>query len=170
MAYMKRSKILACLLACLLCIALSLPVSALSDVQRGAISQNCATIKQSLQQLQRVDSRTRTYLGASYESISNRFITPLNLRLVKNNRTEAKLFSIQSDFAAAQARFRETYTIYMRELEGLIVTDCQSDPQSFYSHLEVTRTRRSELQSAALRLKELAYSQYQAVLDLRSSL
>ena len=61
-------------------------VSALSKEEANAISSNCSTIKQSLSQLQKADSKTRTYLGTTYETIASRFITPLNLRLVRNNR------------------------------------------------------------------------------------
>lgn len=146
------------------------PVSALTDLQLGAISQNCATIKQTLTQLQRADSRTRTYLGATYEVIASKFITPLNLRLINNGRPNTDLFAIQSDFTATQAKFREAYTEYMRELEGMIAVNCQEHPQEFYNHLERTRKKRSELQSATSKLSELAKRQYQAVLELEKSL
>ena len=156
-------------LAVTLALGLStLPASALSEAQRGAISQNCSTIQQTLMQLQKVDSRTRTYLGTTYETISNKFITPLNLRLVKNNRPT--LSELQTAFNSEQSKFREEYTNYMRELEGLIATDCRQDPDGFYQKLTATREKREQLRIVTVKLAQLADQQYAAVLDLRSSL
>lgn len=155
-------------IAAALMIIFSSPVEGLSEVQRGAISQNCSNIKQSLNQLQRVDSRTRTYLGTTYETILTRFIIPLNLRLVKNNRPS--LPTVQSDFTAEQVKFRDSYTDYMRELENLINIDCSVQPDNFYSQLETVRSKREVLRATTVRLAALADEQYRVVFDLRSAL
>lgn len=144
--------------------------NAVSEEQLKAVSQNCNTIKYTLTQLQKVDSRMRTYLGSAYEAISSKFITPLNLRLIRNNRESDTLFSIQSDFAAGQVRFRDAYTVYMREMEGLLAIDCQAHPQDFYRALESTRSKRAELKQTVERLNELAEEQYQAVVELKDDL
>lgn len=144
------------------------PASALSEMQRGAIRQNCSTIQQNLGQLQKIDSRTRTYLGTTYETLANRFITPLNLRLVKNNRPT--LSGLQAEFSTEQANFRSAYTDYMRELESLITTDCRQDPDGFYDKLEITRARRADLRSITMKLSRLAEEQYTAVVELRRAL
>ena len=135
-----------------------------------AISENCANIKLALTQLQHADSRTRTYLGTSYETISSRFITPLNLRLERDNRSSGKLLSIQSEFITAQSDFRLAYTEYMRNLESLTAIDCSLEPKTFYQQLETTRTKRSALQTIVQKLNTLAEKQYQAVADLEKSL
>lgn len=146
----------------------STPVEGLSERQQGAISQNCSTIQQSLSQLQKIDSRTRTYLGTTYETIANRFIIPLNLRLVKNNRPT--LSEIQTEFTLEQAKFRDAYTDYMRELESLIVCDCKNHPDEFYQKLVTTREKRTVLRATTEKLSMLSSQQYSAVLDLRSRL
>lgn len=152
----------------LVALLFSAPVDGLTDVQRGAISQSCGTIKKSLEQLQKVDSRTRTYLGTTYETIVNHFIVPLNLRLVKNNRPT--LAQLQTEFTAAQSIFKTSYTNYMRELETLISTDCKTDPDAFYVQLVTVRSARAVLNDATQELSALAKEQYQSVLDLRSAL
>lgn len=152
----------------LMTVILSTPADALTEYQSKAISQNCSTMQKSLSQLQKVDSRTRSYLGTTYETIANRFIIPLNLRLVKNNRPV--LSNIQADFIAEQNNFRTKYTDYMRELEALIVTDCKNQPEEFYRKLTETRIRREELRQSTVKLSDLAEQQYAAVLDLRSQL
>lgn len=152
----------------ILALALAFPVEGLSEAQTTAISQNCAMMQQSLRQLQRVDSRTRTYLGTTYETILNKFIIPLNLRLVKNNLpTNVQL---QADFIADQNDFKNAYTDYMRELEGLIATDCRAHPEEFYSKLENVRGRRAYLKTTTDNLSKLAQEQYLFAFDLRKSL
>lgn len=144
------------------------PAMALSKVEASAIASNCSTIKQSLSQLQKIDSRTRTYLGTTYETISGRFITPLNLRLVRNNYPT--LSDIQSDFSAEQTQFRDSYTEYMREMEALVAINCQSEPEKFYDQLVVVRNRRAKVKRAVEKLKELTGAQSKAVTKLLKEL
>ncbi len=146
------------------------PVCAVEGTELSNISQNCATIKQSLTQLQRADSRTRAYLGTSYEAVANNFITPLNVRLIKNNQPNSAIFAIQSEFTDMHARFRSEYTDYMRELEGLIAVDCRNNPQDFYNRLEATRNHRAALQKVVVRMNELIQEQHQAVAKLREEI
>ncbi len=150
--------------------AVNSSVMALDKAQEDAIVQNCGNIKQSLIKLQHSDSRTRTYLGSAYEAVSGRFITPLNLRLVKNGLPSTELFRIQNDFTAAQTDFRAKYVEYMRELEGLIATECVNHPKGFYDKLEITRKRREGLRQTTKRLSELVDQQYKTVEDLKATL
>lgn len=145
----------------------STPVEGISEHQRGAISQNCSTIQQTLSQLQKIDSRTRTYLGTTYEAIANRFIIPLNLRLVKNNRPT--LSDIKPHLSLNNPSFVKLIPIIC-ELESLIVADCKNHPDEFYQKLVITREKRAVLRSATERLSDLSGQQYAAVLDLRSKL
>lgn len=156
------------LAVCVLAASSMMPVSALSKGEASAISSNCSTIKQSLSQLQKVDSKTRTYLGTTYETIASKFITPLNLRLVHNNRPT--LSDIQSEFSSAQVAFRDSYTDYMREMENLINLDCRAEPEKFYDQLKVVRERREKVRLATEKLKKLTAMQYQAVVKLRKEL
>lgn len=146
------------------------PVFALDKPQEDAIIQNCDNIKQSLIKLQHADSRTRTYLGSAYEAISGRFITPLNLRLVKNNLPSTELLKIQSEFNTSQTAFRDKYVEYMRELENLIATECKTHPDEFYRKLETTRTKREELRKITKKISELVDQQYATVETLKGAL
>ena len=141
-----------------------------TDEQRAAISKNCTHILESLQQLQHVDSRTRTYLGTAYESISSRFMTPLNLRLVKLGKPSVLLFDIQNNFTTTQSQFRERYVEYMRSLESLIATDCSAHPDDFYHNLLTVRQKRENLRLSTKDLAKLAEEQYQAVIELKENL
>lgn len=156
--------------AALLMLLLATPAEALSETQRGAISQNCSSIKQSLSITQHNDSRTRSYLGTTYETVLNRLIVPLNVRLVKNNLQNYQLTRIQTDFTSAQQQFRTSYIEYMNELDHTIAIDCRTQPDEFYTQLVKTRSKRQTLRESTIRLSELTGEQYSAVTLLRSSL
>lgn len=146
------------------------PAAAISGKKYDAISQNCTTIKQSLRQLQKTDSRTRSYLGSTYETIATKFIVPLNLRLVKNGRPDTDLTEIQSDFTYSHGQFKEKYTEYMKELETLIGMECGRYPDAFYGQLEKVRESRAKLQKTVNSLTKLSAAQAEAVATLRRSL
>ena len=171
MAYTKLIRVVAITMAITtVCVATTrlATATALTEAQRGAISQNCATIKQSLEQLQHSDSRTRTYLGATYETIANKFIVPLNLRLVKNNLPTFP--DIQSNFTNEQTKFKDAYTDYMKSLGELIATDCKTDPEGFYGKLETTRGKRETLQKTTKALVDLTDQQYNSTEQLLENL
>ncbi len=152
------------------CILQVAHVQAAESEELNNISQNCASIKQSLAQLQRADSRTRTYLGSAYEKIARDFITPLSLRLSRNNYNVEEITNIEKQFSETQMNFRNYYTEYMRDLDGLIATDCQSRPQEFYDRLKDTRKKREALHTTAQQLSELINKQSRAVKKLQESL
>ncbi len=129
-------------------LSFSIPVSAqtnLSKNQAAAISQNCASIKQSLKHLQHADVRTRIFFGSSYQSILTNFMTPLNLRLVKDNQPNPALVQTQTDFGNSHHTFTKDYIAYSKKLEKLLTTDCRFHPQDFYNQLKSTRKSRAKL-------------------------
>ena len=142
----------------------------LSEDQRGAISQHCATTKQSLRTLQRTDARTRSYLGSAYESLLTNYITPLDLRLINSGQPNSNLINIHSEIIDTRKNFISEYTSYSQALEDLISTDCQSDPDNFYEKLVETRKRRAKVSSTTTTLRNLFSEHLTAVRHLRNSL
>ena len=137
---MKRfaSFIVATLLA-----ATPLTAFALTPDQEGAISVHCESIRQTLKTVQHEDSRTRVYLGGYYETILNKFMVPLNLRLVKNNLTDINLSTSQTTFALNKTNFGTDFVDYQKSLEELIAMDCQNRPAEFYDQLKIVRDKRA---------------------------
>ena len=115
----------------------------LSDKQSANISNSCSTIHQNLKNLQRSDARARTYFGSIYETISSKYLKPLNLRIVNNDMSNATLLKLQLDFAEARIKFSEDYIKYSKALEELISINCRIEPKTFYQKLVDTRNRRA---------------------------
>lgn len=132
------------------------PASALNETQRGLISQNCGSIRQSLKQLQVSDSRTRVYLGSIYETILSDYMAPLVTSINNNNlisNTTSAIITQQSDFSVSRSNFSSTYIEYQRTLESLVNYDCMSDPDGFYEKLESAREQRADLEAIVAQMR-----------------
>lgn len=123
--------------------------------QSAKISTNCSSIRQNLKNLQRADSRARTYFGAIYETVANKFLKPLNLRLVNNDLANPDLSKLQISLATARTDFRDDFIIYSKSLEELIAIDCRLDPEAFYSKLLETKEKRADVAEDVKTLNKL---------------
>lgn len=121
------------------------PKAKLTDDQRGEISMSCSSIKSGLKKLQVSDAKIRSLLGANYQTILNSYITPFNLRLVKNNQNLGDLSDLQSNFVLQKNDFNSLYIAYSQQFENLLSIDCQKNPDDFYNQLITTRESRKEL-------------------------
>jgi hypothetical protein len=121
----------------------------LSPEKLSNIENKCDSLKQSLKRIQNSDRNTRVSIGRSFQTITNNFVTPLNVRLVKNNRSNSELTDIQSELANARDNFNRKYIEYSQGLEDLIAFDCKNNPEGFYRQLEKTRAKRGEVASAS---------------------
>lgn len=142
----------------------------LSDDQRGAITGGCATIKQSLKQLQKTDARSRSYLGSVYETILSSYVTPLDLRLISAGQPNASLTNLHSNLIETRKDFVAQYTAYSQSLDDLIGTDCYNHPEDFYDKLSETRKKRAELSATTTNFRNLLSEHLTAVRKIKSGL
>lgn len=166
---MKKRIIFSALIGVLLGLFLSHPASALSEEQKGAIVQNCASIKQSLRTLQRTDARSRSYLGSAYETILSDYIAPLNLRLINTNQPNANLTTIHSNIIDVRKNFITEYTVYSQALEDLVASDCYNHPDEFYNKLQDTRRKRANVSTTTTTLRNLLSEYLTGVRKLKST-
>lgn len=141
----------------------------LTKEQSKNIEKNCDSIKKTLKKVQNSDRNTRVSLGSSFQSILSDYITPLNIRLVKNNHSNAELTVIQSQYAKTRDDFNHKYIEYSQELESLISMNC-SDSQQFYEKLEKTREKRLEVIELAKDLDSIVDKHIETVQKLNDSL
>lgn len=144
--------------------------SKLSKEQSAKIVSNCATIRQNLKNLQRADSRARTYFGAIYETFASKFLKPLNLRLVNNDLSSPELSKLQTSFATARTNFSDAFIDYSKALDDLIVTDCRLEPETFYEKLLKTREKRANVSKDVKTLNALLTDSVKNVEKVKESL
>lgn len=116
----------------------------ISEDERGNISTGCNTIKNSLKSLQKSDSKVRVILGTTYQTILAKYITPLNLSLVKSNKPNTELNHIQTNFTSTREDFNSQFISYSKSLEDLIGIDCKAEPDNFYKQLVKVRNERTK--------------------------
>jgi hypothetical protein len=122
----------------------------LSPEKTGLISTNCASIKFYLKELQKADSKVRVTLGAKYENILNNFMTPLGVRLLKNNIDLGNLSGLQASFSSNKSELSERFKDYSRSFDHLLTKDCISDPAGFYDELQTVRDKRAKLHDVVI--------------------
>ncbi|MDO4507812.1 MAG: hypothetical protein Q4B65_00230 [Candidatus Saccharibacteria bacterium] len=135
-----------------------------------AVSEHCETIRANLQRVQREDSVVRTHIGPYYNTVLEKFMKPLNLRLVENSLNNTGLLENQSVFAAAQGVFRDDYSEYQRGLSELVLMNCASEPEKFYAKLEEVREKRKTVAEDVKKMRRLVSEQVVLVEKLRSEL
>lgn len=142
----------------------------LNDTERGNISMNCASIQTSLKNVQRNDSKTRVILGTNYQTLLSNYISPLNVRLIKNNLPDSTLISIQSEAITSRNSFTNLFVTYSQRLESLISIDCKNQPDTFYSELESVRFLRSQLEESVNKVNTALSNHLKTVNQLREKL
>ena len=142
----------------------------LNDTERGNISMSCASIQTSLKNVQRNDSKTRVILGTNYQTLLSNYISPLNVRLIKNNLPDSTLISIQSEAITSRNSFTNLFVTYSQRLESLISIDCKNQPDTFYSELENVRYLRSQLEESVNKVNTALSNHLKTVNQLREKL
>lgn len=131
----------------------------ISSVKKSAIIKNCETMQQDLKNLQRIDSRTRVYLGRYYESILTKYITPLNVRLVENSLSSDTFINNQNGYNKALNSFRTDFVESQKALEELVATNCKEEPEKFYEKLVEARAKRKIVTEDVAKMRKLISEQ-----------
>ena len=148
-------------------------VSAISETKEKAIIMKCDVIRDNLKEIQRSDSRARTYLGGYYETILSGFMMPLNGWIEESGRTFSRttvLLDNQDDFYQTRRDFQTDYIEYQRGLEELVLIDCETEPEKFYEKLVSVRTKRKKVVDKTVSLQKLANKQIKLVKELGAEL
>lgn len=143
---------------------------AFSEKQETVVSGECSTIRQTLQSVQKVDSKIRVHLGAYYEKVLNKYMIPLNSRLVENNIPNEELIKKQTTFNEKKKTFSDDYIEYQKNLEELISVDCKNSPKDFLEKLPATRELRKKVHDDIVSLKTLVDEYKESVRILMESL
>ncbi len=142
---LKRCLLVFCGVLCLLTCATG-SVFAISAEQKAMIADNCTVIREDLKKVQRSDARARVYLGGKYELILNKYVTPLNVRLVENSLSSVSFIENQNTMASNKMKFANDYVEYQQRLEELVSMDCKNESEAFYKKLEEVRTKRKKVE------------------------
>lgn len=164
-----------CLISVLISLAIPLwrplPFAmAISDEQKAIIEKRCDDIKIELRLVQREDAKSRVHLGTYYDKIMTNFVTPLNVKLVENNLSNAGFIDNQNSLAKTKTTFANDFTKYQQMLEELVAIDCKTEPEKFYNELLDVRQRRKTMEQDILTMRRLISEHIRLVEKVRSRL
>ena len=145
-------------------------VSAASKAQEAAVVDNCEKIRENLKSIQKSDARTRVYLGGRYETILNKYVVPLNLKLVENNMSTTGLIEAQNNISTRKTKFSTNYVEYQQKLEELVATDCKKEPGVFYDRLTVVRQKRKKVEEDTQKMRNEINAYVSLVTKLKEGL
>lgn len=141
-----------------------------SRAQSENLAKHCDEMREKLKTVQKNDAKTRVFLGSKYETILNKYIVPLNLRLVENNLSTNGLIDLQNNFAAAKVVFNNDYINYQQSLENLVGIDCKTEPDKFYNELSIVRKRRMTMEQDALKIRNMLTQYVKLVTELKGKI
>ena len=145
-------------------------VAAISDEQKATIVKYCDDVKSELRLVQRDDAKSRVHLGTYYDKIMSNYVTPLNVKLVENNLSNAGFIDNQNDLAKTKNTFANDFTKYQQMLEELVAMDCKNEPEKFYDELIDVRQRRKTMEQDVLKMRRLISEHISLVENVRSKL
>lgn len=116
--------------------------SSISDAQIELVKSNCATIKNTLNQLHASDGLLRVNRGQIYESMLTKLMDRFNSRLASNNFDNVSMVSTAGQYKNALNNFRSDYKVYEEQLSATLTIDCAKQPVEFYNAIASARGRR----------------------------
>ena len=130
-------------------------VSAITKVQETAIVDHCDAIREDLKNVQRADARARVYIGGRYETILNKYVTPLNVWLVEQSLSKPNLIESQNQLSETKTKFANDYVDYQQGLEQLVAMDCKTQAPAFYDKLVRVRQKRKKVEQDVQKMSVL---------------
>jgi len=136
----------------------------INSQQTEQIRSNCASTKNTLNQLHASDALLRVNRGQAYESVLTKLLDKFNSRVSNNKMSNAGLTSVTNDYVTALDTFRLDYKTYEEHLSAAIDIDCSKEPVTFYDAVLLARTERDKVHTDVIRLNQLI-DKYQVSLN-----
>lgn len=133
----------------------------LNDTQIDAIRANCVDTQAMLTRIFSNDILARVHLGGEYDTISTKYMAPMNSRVALNKLDGVALTKTSVEFNNHAEAFRDRYQVYKETMSRLNSMKCKDQPVGFYDGLTQARSQRAALHESVATLNTLA-KQYSA--------
>ena len=140
----------------------------LTGSQVTIIKANCLGVQSTLNRIHANDALSRVHLGQEYETISTKFMAPMNSRIALAKLDNVDLTKTTVDFNAKLNDFRDLYKQYEQTMLHTIQLKCTNQPEEFYSSLMQAQTDRQAVRQSVAGLASLVTQYKQQVDGLRS--
>jgi hypothetical protein len=140
----------------------------LSSSQITVVKANCLSAQSTLNRIHANDALSRVHLGQEYETISTKFMAPMNSRIALAKLDNVELTKTTVDFNAKLNEFRNLYKQYEQTMLHTIQIKCVDQPEEFYSSLIQAQVDRKAVRESVIGLGNLVTQYKQQVDGLRS--
>jgi hypothetical protein len=121
-----------------------------------------------LRQIHANDALSRVHLGQEYETISTKFMAPMNSRIALAKLDNVDLTKTTVDFNSKLNDFRNLYKQYEQTMLHTIQIKCTTQPEEFYSSLAQAQGDRQAVRQSVAGLAGLVTQYKQQVDGLRT--
>ena len=140
----------------------------LTESQISIVKASCLSVQSTLNRIHANDALSRVHLGQEYETISTKFMAPMNSRMALAKLDNVALTRTTVDFNAKLSDFRTLYQQYEETMLRTIQTKCVDQPEEFYSSLLQAQSDRSAVRQSVAGLANLVTQYKQQVDALRN--
>jgi len=140
----------------------------LTSAQIALVKANCLGVQSTLNRIHANDALSRVHLGQEYETISTKFMAPMNSRIALAKLDNVELTKTTVDFNAKLNDFRDLYKQYEQTMLHAIQLKCVDQPVDFYSSLAQAQTERQAVRQSITGLAGLVTQYKQQVDGLRN--
>jgi hypothetical protein len=136
----------------------------LTESQISIVKASCLSVQSTLNRIHANDALSRVHLGQEYETISTKFMAPMNSRIALAKLDNVALTRTTVDFNSKLSDFRTLYQQYEETMLHTIQTKCVDQPEEFYSSLLQAQSDRSAVRQSVAGLANLV-TQYKQEAD-----
>lgn len=140
----------------------------LTEPQITAIKTNCHSIQSTLTRIHTNDALSRVHLGQEYETISTKFMAPMNSRVALMKLNGVELAKTTVEFNDKLNTFRSRYQQYEQLLLRPIQMKCSDQPVAFYDAIVEARDARGLVKEMVGELGNLVTQYSKQVSELRT--
>lgn len=138
--------------------------ASVTNQQIEVIRSNCASAKNTLNQLHASDALLRVNRGQIYESMLTKLMDRFNGRVENNSFSNTDLVHVSTNYELALDIFRSDYKVYEERLSSALAIDCSKQPVAFYDAVILARVERDKVHSDVLKLNQYI-DQYQSAVN-----
>lgn len=140
----------------------------LTDSQIGLIKMNCVSVQSTLNRIHTNDALSRVHLGREYETISSKFMAPMNSRVALAKLDGVELVKTTVEFDEKLHDFRSAYQQYEQTLLKAIQVKCMDQPVAFYDTVVLAQNYRTKVRENVIALGDLTTQYSNQVKTLRN--
>ena len=140
----------------------------LDDAQIESIRANCVGVQATLTRIHTNDALSRVHLGQEYETISSKFMAPMNSRVALAKLDGVEMAKTTVEFNKKIDEFRSAYQQYEQTLLKSMQMKCTDQPVAFFDAVTLAQQYRSTVRDKVVELGDLVVQYRKQVDTLRT--